>query len=432
MMHSRRDHVEAHAFVKSRLRSALLRGEPDAPHPPLRRTPAALVLGAVLGVIGIAAVAILSLLKPTGGAAWGKPGALIVEKETGNRYVLSQGRLRPVLNYASARLLLGDRLTVASTPAKSLARMPRGGQIGVVGAPDTLPPPAGAGDQPWLACASTVRDTDGTGHPEVTVLLGSVMGSGPDRPPEAALVRTPDGALYLAAEGRRMRLTAPWVARALGIDGSRPLPVRSSWVGALPAGPDLGTLPIRDRGHAGPTLDGRQTRVGQVLLAHGAGTPDRHYLVTSEGLTPVSETAVALALGDPAAAAAYDREGARVLPLSPTGLALAPVADAPQWATELPAIPAALATDDSDRMPCAFVVTANRAATTAVVSLPRGRASTWWSTAAPSTRSTAMPPPRRSATRPRARSRSPPSCSRCCRPGHCCTSSREVVPDGAG
>src|SRR2546426_5228432 len=368
-MHSRRDQVEAHAFVKSRLRSALLRGEPDAAQPPLRRTPIALVLGAVLGVLAIAIVAVFALLKPPSGKAWRKPGALIVEKQTGNRYVLSEGRLRPVLNYASARLLLGDRMTVTSASAQTLARLPRGGQIGIVGAPDTLPP-ATAGDQPWLVCATSAPDSGGIGQPGVTVLLGAAALQSPDPQAEAALVRTPDGAVYLAEGGRRMRLTARWVSRALGLDESRALPVRSAWVGALPAGPDLGTLPIAGRGQAGPTLDGRPSRVGQVLAASSPGTPDRHYLVTSGGLIPVNQTAVALALGDPATAAAYDRGGAKELPLSPTALASASILDTPQWTSELPPIPAALATDHADRIPSARVVTADRTAKTAVGSLP--------------------------------------------------------------
>ena len=370
MMHSRRDQVEAHAFVTSRLRSALLRAEPDAPRPPLRRTPIALVIGAMLGAVGIGGVAVLGLLKPSGGSAWRKPGALIMEKETGNRYVLSAGRLRPVLNYASARLLLGDRIAVASTSARSLAGVPRGGQVGIVGAPDTLPLPATAGDQPWLVCAGTRQDSDGVGQPEITVLLGAAARSQAGLRAEAALVRTPDNSVYLAENGRRMRLTAPWVSRALGIEASQPLPVRSAWTAALPAGPDLGTLPISDRGHTGPTLDGRATRVGQVLRVSSPGTADRHYLVTSGGLMPVGTAAVALALGDPATAAAYDRDGARVLPLSPTALASAPIADVPQWAVELPPMPATLSTDRSDHVPCVAVDTAGRVAKTAVVSLP--------------------------------------------------------------
>jgi type VII secretion protein EccB len=368
-VHSRRDQVEAHAFVKSRLRSALLRAEPDAPRPPLRRTPVALVIGMLLGGLAVAVVALLSLLKPGGGGvAWRKPGALIVERETGNRYVLSEGRLRPVLNYASARLLLADRMTVASTSAASLAGLPRGGPVGIVGAPDTLPPPRAA-DQPWLVCATPPHDADAVDQPGVTVLLGPSLPPSANPAGEAALVRTPDGTVYLAENGRRMRLTAPWVIRALGFDGSVPRPVRSSWADALPAGPDLGTLPVAGRGNPGPTLAGQATEVGQVLTASGPGTTERHYLMTSGGLMPVNDTATALALGDPATADAYDDGDARALPLSPTALASAPTVDTAQWAGDLPPVPTALATDHGDRVPCALVDTAGGTARTTVVTV---------------------------------------------------------------
>ncbi len=372
-MHSRRDQVAAHAFVKSRLRSALVRAEPDALRPPLRRTPVALVIGAVLGLLGVGVVALLALLRPDGGGAaagWRKPGTLIVERETGNRYLLSAGRLRPVINYASARLLLRDQMTVAMTSAASLAGLPRGGPVGLPDAPDTLPP-ANAGDQPWLVCATPPQGTDGAGQPSVAVLMGPAVPAGAASAGEAALVRTPDGTVYLAEDGRRMRLAAPWVSRALGFDGSQPRPVRSTWANALPAGPDLGSLPIARRGQPGPTVGGMPTRVGQVLVAAGGpGGRHRDYLVTVGGLLQVNETAVALALGDPATAAAYDRAGARILPLSPTALATAATIEGTQWVAELPALPAALATDRSDLAPCAFVDTAGGAARTTVVSLP--------------------------------------------------------------
>jgi len=373
-MHSRRDQVEAHSFVTNRLRSALLWAKPDSPLSPLRRTPVGLVIGCVLGALVIAGVAVLSLLKPGGGQAWRESGVLIVEKQTGTRYVLSEGRLLPVLNYASARLLLGEAMRVEQTSAKSLSRVPRGGQIGIVGAPDTLPDPAKSGDQPWLVCAASVRDAEGAERPALAVLIGPTAVPSPDSRLDGALVRTPDGAVYLAAGGRRMRLGAPWVGRALGLDDRSALPVRSSWVNAMPAGPDLGRLPIDGRGEAGPRLDGRLATVGQVFTVRSAGTVERHYLVTSRGLMQLNDTAVALVLGDPATADSYGAEGARALPLSPTALASADIVDTPPWVAGLPPMPRTLGNDQADFVPCVLVVTGAKDARTALVWLPAAAA----------------------------------------------------------
>src|SRR5690348_16690150 len=103
-----------------RLISALLRAEPDLASPPLRRSWAGLVIGLILAVLAVLGFAMFGLIYPGGATAWRKPGTLILEKDTGTRYVLVGGQLRPVLNYASARLLLGTKLTVDSVSSRSL------------------------------------------------------------------------------------------------------------------------------------------------------------------------------------------------------------------------------------------------------------------------------------------------------------------------
>ena len=102
-MQNRRDQVQAHAFVVGRLVSALLRAEPDAPMTPLRRFVVGTFWGALLGALAVAGFGVYGFISPGGSTAWRAGGALIVEKETGARYVFVEGELRPVVNYASAR-----------------------------------------------------------------------------------------------------------------------------------------------------------------------------------------------------------------------------------------------------------------------------------------------------------------------------------------
>src|SRR5260370_4359724 len=154
-MHSRRDQIQAHTFLVGRLVSALLQGEPDLAVPPTRRTPFGLVIGLLRAAVAVGGVAVLAILAPAGATGWRKPGTLIVEKQTGTRLVLLAGRLRPVLNFASARLLLGSTLTVDSVPSASLAGVPRGTAIGIVGAPDTLPDPGHPGGGLWLGVGTS-------------------------------------------------------------------------------------------------------------------------------------------------------------------------------------------------------------------------------------------------------------------------------------
>src|SRR3982751_603642 len=95
-----------------RLVSAMMRAEPDEPHTPLRRFVVGMVIGVLLGGLAMAGFAVLGIVNPGGATSWRQAGALVVEKETGARYLFLNGQLRPVLNYASARLIIGGEPNV--------------------------------------------------------------------------------------------------------------------------------------------------------------------------------------------------------------------------------------------------------------------------------------------------------------------------------
>jgi type VII secretion protein EccB len=352
-----------------RLVSALLQGEPDLAATPTRRTPVGLIIGLGLAALAVGGLVLLALLLPGGATKWREPGTLVVEKQTGTRYVLLDGRLRPVLNYASARLLLGSKLTVDAVPASSLAGVPRGGAVGIVGAPDSLPA-ARAGTQPWLVCATFSLDQTG-GRPALALRIGPSSDAHPRSGGEAALVRTADGTRYLAWRDRRMRLSDRWVERALGLDDGAAVPVRDSWVDILPAGPDLGSRPVAGSGGQGPVYDGRPSAVGEVFVVHGTGVPVRFYQLESGGLTPMTATAAAIALADPAAKASYGDQPPQARELSPAALGAASVLPAPKWQAEAPPTPPALATG-IDRMPCAQMVPGAVRPAVSLVTAPPG------------------------------------------------------------
>jgi type VII secretion protein EccB len=362
-MHNRRDQVHAHGFMVGRLVSALLRAEPDVAVPPLRRSWSGLIIGAIVAVLAVAGFAVLAVISPGGASAWRKPGTLILDRETGSRYVLVGGRLRPVLNYASARLLLGARLTVDSVPAESLEDVPRGGPVGIDGAPDSLPAATASG--PWIACA-----TSSGSKPALSLTIGAVSAADQGRPlgPEqAVLVRITDGTTYLVTGGRRLRVTAPWVTRALGFADDAAIGVRDAWIDTLPAGPDLPPPPTPGIGRSGPVLDGHPTKVGEVFAVHGAGADRRLYLLTGKGLQPMTQTAAALALADPGTARAYPGGTAGVRELSPAAVAASTVVSAPAWESRLPATPPSLNAVTAGRMPCVRSVPRGGRVTTSVV-----------------------------------------------------------------
>ncbi|RFS45565.1 type VII secretion protein EccB [Micromonospora craniellae] len=364
-MPSRRDQVEAYSFASGRLRSALVSGDPDAPRAPLRRTPIGLVIGTLLALLALGGAALLALLRPGSAPGWAQPGTLIIEKETGNRFVMADGRLHPVLNYSSARLLLTDKYRTTAVSAEALADRPRGGRLGIEGAPDLLP--ARSGGHSWLVCATGTTSADGQVTPGVTVHLDPP--SAPDRSAAAtALVRAPDGATYLVQEGLRLRLTTGWVAHALGYAALRPVPVTESWLETIPVGPDLGPIPATGRGQDGPG----GTTVGQILRSNQPAPPDQFFLTTSAGLVPVNDTVAALVLGDPQVRTAYGDTTVGAVPVDLSTLSRVPVLEVPDWA-RLPLISRTPA-DWTGQVPCLRLDVDGNTVHSALVPLPQEQA----------------------------------------------------------
>jgi type VII secretion protein EccB len=359
-MHNRRDQVHAHGFMVGRLVSALLRGEPDMAIPPLRRSWSGLIIGSLVAVLVVAGFSMLAVVSPGGSSAWRKSGTLILDKQTGARYVYAGGRLRPVLNYASARLLLGAKLKVVSVTSKSLKSVPMGGTVGIVGAPDALPAAKGQ-KVPWLACATTTGS-----QPALALYIGPAADVRPISAGQAVLVRSSDGTTYLITGGRRLRVTAPWAMRALGFSDNSAVGVRDAWLDTLPAGPDLPQPVTPGIGGAAPALDGHPAKAGQVFVSREAGGDQRYYLLTTEGLQSITQTAATLILADPQTAKAYPGT-VTAIELGPAALAASKVVSAPSWTS---ALPAALPTPDavgSGRMPC---VTWTPGGETSLVTMP--------------------------------------------------------------
>src|SRR5215472_469880 len=103
---NQRDQAHAYRFLTRRLSSALVRDDPDGPDAPMRRLAIASFGSIMVAALIVAGVGVFGVLRPGGATAWKSGQAMIMEKETGTRYLYLGGELHPVLNYASARLLL--------------------------------------------------------------------------------------------------------------------------------------------------------------------------------------------------------------------------------------------------------------------------------------------------------------------------------------
>lgn len=309
-MQSKRDQVQAHTFIMSRLTSGMLLADPDAPESPLGRTTRGAVIGVLITVLIAAGAVVFGLISPGGNDSWRSGETLIVNRETGARYLYLDGRLRPVRNYSSALLIGGSDLETTDVSTASLRGTPVGAAVGIAGAPDSVP---GSGDLEggaWQVCSALGRTTadDGTVTTRaVTALVaGAEVVGDPVGAGEAVLVSGPDKKTYLVWQGSRLPLdTESGALLSLGYSSVTPRPVSAAFLDALVPGAALAPPQVPGLGAAGPSLGGTATKVGQVFQvtvpgdASGDDSDGQYYLLRDEGLVPVTATGAALLLGDP-------------------------------------------------------------------------------------------------------------------------------------
>ncbi|MFJ4471706.1 type VII secretion protein EccB [Streptomyces sp. NPDC089424] len=313
-MQSKRDQVHAHSFMMGRLSSGLLMADPDAPESPLGRTTRGVVFGVLVTVLIGAGATVYGLLRPGGNDSWRDGKHLVVNHDTGARYLWTDtdGVLHPVRNYASARLIGGPDLKTVDVGTASLRDVPVGAPAGIPGAPDTVPGPGQLDDGPWHLCVTgpdgALPDTSGavadTGVDEpgaTTVVAGAPLdsrGIGGDR---GLLVRGPDDTEYLVWRGSRLPLDRESDARnALGYGSERPMPVSAAFLDALAPGPALKPPEVVGRGEEGPEIGGEASRIGQLFEVSVPGGGSTYHLLRKDGLVPLTRLGAALVLGDPA------------------------------------------------------------------------------------------------------------------------------------
>ena len=106
---------------------------------PFRRSNLGVIVGTALAVLLSGGAVVYGLISPAASSAWRNPGAVIVEKETGTRYLYLGGELRPTANYASALLAAGQKPSVQYVGRDTLHGIAVGATIGIPGAPEELP-----------------------------------------------------------------------------------------------------------------------------------------------------------------------------------------------------------------------------------------------------------------------------------------------------
>ncbi|MFD2467655.1 type VII secretion protein EccB [Amycolatopsis silviterrae] len=325
-MATARDRLQAHQFLLQRTVSALVTRETDPEQPPFRLPSASAIAGIVLAVLALGATGVYGLLSPGGDRSWQDGKSVIVEKETGTRYVYLNGKLDPVANYSSALLALGSPAQTTSVSAKSLAGVPRGPRIGIQDAPDALPTADRVLGQGWTLCSQPGTDLSGATAYRSALFVGHEP-PGTPLGPRGLLVRTPEsGDEYLLSGGYRHRIAAE-DAVAVGLAlGSAPVTrVGAAVVDVLPEGTAVAPIPLPDKGKPSQAVPGRADLLAGQLLA----MDNQHYLAEPGQLRPITPLEYEIQRAYRPTTAAYG--GAEPFPvrLSPIELSGAKVADRP-------------------------------------------------------------------------------------------------------
>ncbi|GEE03706.1 hypothetical protein nbrc107696_41520 [Gordonia spumicola] len=302
-----RAQVSGYRFGLARAEHALVRRDARMVHDPMRSQVRALVAGAVLAVLVVAGAGVYGLIRPAPTVG----DARIVAGPDGGLFVPIDGTMHPVLNVASARLVVGGPAAVKSVSARSLREYPRGATLGIVGAPASLPEPGSDGASAWTVC-------DG---PDGTTILAGEPTSSPAAPNVGAVVAR-GNRMWLLYDDHgvpvraRIDLARVEVLRALGLENAGARTVSAALLDTFPERPAL-TVPDIDRRGTGPL----GLPVGSVIRTSTVDRSVVYRVVLGDGVQQIPATAADMLL------AADPTGSAEIRDVAPGELTTVPVVD---------------------------------------------------------------------------------------------------------
>ncbi|BBX82210.1 type VII secretion protein EccB [Mycolicibacterium aubagnense] len=274
----------------NRVDEALSRQDVRGLGSPLARLRGAMGLGAAAGGLVLVAALVTSLISP-------KPDgsvAAIMTTRNGGMFVQFNGRLHPVTNLASARLIVGKPDPAQVVTDLALRSMPTGQLMGIPSAPDLLDPRTDR-KATWTVC--DWRDTAvplsllRAGDITTAVIAGDDMLDGGEDlgRTRAELVRpTSDPSqLWLVYRDTRAQVGRDDFAAqaALGLTPAAidaAVNVSPSLLGTIQPSPALTAPRLADQGQPSPTVNG--SAVGDVLTVATASGSRSFYLVGKTGV----------------------------------------------------------------------------------------------------------------------------------------------------
>ncbi|MFE1176068.1 type VII secretion protein EccB [Streptomyces sp. NPDC058773] len=308
-MASRRDELNAYSFARKRTNAAFLKPLPNGSIESAPRPLKAVVPSIVMGVVVLVGFGACGILKPVAPQGWDEVGKNVIvgDKSTTRYIVLDNGKggqklLHPILNLASARLLIDPNFKVVKVKEEELdGKIPHGPAIGIPYAPDRLPDVEDA-DKPktWAVCNRPGSGLHSKPQQAVFVLGGKDKQAVEDKHKldarQALYVQDPQQKKWLVdSEGKAFEFSGGSEVvndrlRQIIFGSAKPQQVSQDFMDTLLVmPPKLGiTMPVVG-GAGGQTTDPkvpeRAKKVGSILQdSHG-----QKYVVEQDGVEQVTD-----------------------------------------------------------------------------------------------------------------------------------------------
>lgn len=298
--------VSGWKLMKQRIERALVRRETAVRDDPQRGQWSATKVGIGLGALGLIGALVASFFSAK--TTISDQMKIVADSDTRAIYVrLEDGKLYPVLNLASARLIVGSPMVPVAVKSSAIAAMPRGPLLGIPGAPSQMLPSTRT-DSQWALCdsgdgrtiavdSSTGQTEGGEGGSVKSIAIGGPLTVGsetvsPMGQRRARLVaidgqtwliyREPSGAVVRA----QIDMSDRAVVEALGLGSvDSAVPITRGLFNAITARDEL-VVPVIDGAGSDSdvvTIEGRRARVGAVVETN-AVDGRRYYVVLANGV----------------------------------------------------------------------------------------------------------------------------------------------------
>ncbi len=286
-----RAQVNGYRFLIRRLEHALIRGDSRMIHDPMRGQTRALIVGVVIAVLITGASAVMAFFKPTPNIG---DAQIVLSKSSGAPFVRIGNQIHPVLNLASARLIVGKNDSPKQVDDKFLDAVPRGPMVGIVGAPASINRGDDLSTSSWTVCDNLLTpgatETTGTASLQTTVLANDPVLDDAIRPADAAeaILTESGGTTYLVYRGVRAPIDAsdPVLVNGLHLQGARSRPMSSALLNTFPLVDPI--TPVQIDGSGEPGALGPDHPIGSIVESVDS-RGEQLYVVLREGLQPVSQ-----------------------------------------------------------------------------------------------------------------------------------------------